>query len=452
MKKILLPRKMNFSSYLVLIGIFLMIFQYNITPVTSNIQATAKVVINELYYDPVGNDAGSEWIELYNPSNLPISLANWEIQSAGSSFNTEYTIPTGYIIKPNDFFLIGNDTVGSFSATFDIEVSSFAFQNAGSVADGVRILDASGTVIDTIIYGGSNSNGLVDDNGVTNFTPAPDASEGQSLARSPDGFDADDFTIDIFVLTSPTPTSGGDYDNQAPQIINQNNKTIPEGSLGNYLLWNASDSYPDIYTIKQEGAEISTGSWISSSLINISLDNLNLKIGIHNFTLTVADISGNNASDTVSVTIIDNVFPEINHPSDLTVDQDVSGNYVEWIASDNHTGTYELYKNGTKIVTNTWNSGSPIQYSLDGLSAGYYNFTLVVLDSSGNLVSDTIIVTVNPPVTQTSSQTSSQDKSTTTTLQSVSDKSASTDGFNIIIVFWAMLFGLAGNIIRKRRN
>jgi len=34
----------------------------------------AKVVINEVYFNPVGNDRGAEWVELYNTDNTPTPL------------------------------------------------------------------------------------------------------------------------------------------------------------------------------------------------------------------------------------------------------------------------------------------------------------------------------------------------------------------------------------------
>ena len=41
-----------------------------------------------------------------------------------------------------------------------------------------------------------------------------------------------------------------------------------------------------------------------------------------------------------------------------------------------------------------WNSGESIVQSLDGLSVGSYNYTIVVEDTSGNSASSTVLVNV----------------------------------------------------------
>ena len=45
-----------------------------------------NIVINEVMYDPVGADAGYEWIELFNADDQAVDLENWKIQKAGVVF------------------------------------------------------------------------------------------------------------------------------------------------------------------------------------------------------------------------------------------------------------------------------------------------------------------------------------------------------------------------------
>lgn len=40
------------------------------------------VVINEVELNPPGPDAGHEWVELYNPRNLPVSINGWTLETA----------------------------------------------------------------------------------------------------------------------------------------------------------------------------------------------------------------------------------------------------------------------------------------------------------------------------------------------------------------------------------
>ncbi|MEM7819808.1 MAG: lamin tail domain-containing protein, partial [Candidatus Aenigmatarchaeota archaeon] len=39
----------------------------------------SAIRINEIMYNPIEDDNYNEWIELYNPTNLSISLENWTI-------------------------------------------------------------------------------------------------------------------------------------------------------------------------------------------------------------------------------------------------------------------------------------------------------------------------------------------------------------------------------------
>jgi len=45
--------------------------------------AAAQVVINEVCYDPVGDDTGYEWIELYNAGSQDVDLEGALLMSGG---------------------------------------------------------------------------------------------------------------------------------------------------------------------------------------------------------------------------------------------------------------------------------------------------------------------------------------------------------------------------------
>ncbi|MGC9362059.1 MAG: lamin tail domain-containing protein, partial [Candidatus Syntrophosphaera sp.] len=48
---------------------------------------SSGVVINEVCYDPVGADAGHEWIELYNAGDAEVNLEGALLLSGGSSYS-----------------------------------------------------------------------------------------------------------------------------------------------------------------------------------------------------------------------------------------------------------------------------------------------------------------------------------------------------------------------------
>ncbi len=159
----------------------------------------SNIVINELYYDPIGSDSGFEWIELYNPTEESINLKGWKIEKAGSEFTLCYLFKDNIIIHSRDFLLIGEDKVSSA----DI-ITELSFQNGGSSTDGVRIVSPQGDYTDTILYDSPNENNLFDDTGTIGTDFAPDVSSGHSLARIQDGVDTNS-SSDWFDCEQPTP-------------------------------------------------------------------------------------------------------------------------------------------------------------------------------------------------------------------------------------------------------
>src|SRR5215204_2705508 len=47
---------------------------------TSYVTAGDSILINEAELNPIGNDMGKEWIELYNPTAVDVNISNFEIR------------------------------------------------------------------------------------------------------------------------------------------------------------------------------------------------------------------------------------------------------------------------------------------------------------------------------------------------------------------------------------
>jgi len=103
---------------------------------TSNI--SSNIVINEIELNPPGTDSRTtniasssvnEFLELYNPTDLPIDVSGWQIIPAKDW--KSYTIPSGSIIQPNDHAV--------FMA------SSFWFND---VSEFVTLKNTNGVIID----------------------------------------------------------------------------------------------------------------------------------------------------------------------------------------------------------------------------------------------------------------------------------------------------------------
>lgn len=89
----------------------------------------------------------------------------------------------------------------------------------------------------------------------------------------------------------------------------------------------------------------------------------------------------------------DTTSPTIDHPSNIEYEAGLSGNAINWNPYDDHPESYLVFRNSEEIESWAWD-GSPITVAIDGLSMSEYNFTLVVSDTCGNLVYDTVFVTV----------------------------------------------------------
>lgn len=154
----------------------------------------ARVVINELYYDHPGADAGYEFVELVDTGGAGADLGGLTLEfhnGAGTGWVVLWRAPAGSALAAGAPFLIGAALV---SPPPDAPVA-LSLQNG---PDAIRIVAADGTVLDVVGYGGLDDPAHSETRGV-----APVAA-GMSIARVPDGNDTDDNAAD-FVAAAPSP-------------------------------------------------------------------------------------------------------------------------------------------------------------------------------------------------------------------------------------------------------
>jgi ABC-type transport system substrate-binding protein len=183
-------------------------------------------------------------------------------------------------------------------------------------------------------------------------------------------------------------------DTSAPVIDAPEDLIYSEGDMGNYIDWSASDLTPSSYSIYFEEVLLYAGLWNSSSeILSINVDGLTL--GIYNYTIVFEDSIGYSSTDTVYVEVVDGTSPVLTHPNGLTYSEGSTGHTISWQGTENYPSHYEVFKNGSIYRSGPWNSsGEMISVSVDGLSLGTYNYTLVLTDDGGNFASDTVFITV----------------------------------------------------------
>lgn len=151
------------------------------------------IVINEVFYNPVGTDTGKEFVELYNPTEEIISLKDYVLESGNGAnpndWTVEWTGSNSDSISPKGYFLVGEVNV---SPSPNI-VTDLDLQNS---PDGVRIR-RNQTIVDTVGYGSLQFPEYFES------APATNVPEGSSLSRT-SGIDTDNNSAD-FKQAEPTP-------------------------------------------------------------------------------------------------------------------------------------------------------------------------------------------------------------------------------------------------------
>ena len=155
----------------------------------------ASVVINEFVAK------GTEWIELHNPTGSPVDIGGWTVISGygGAAGPLNYTVPSGTVVPPGGYYTFNT---GADRLSNDGDILSLSEPGAP-------------TPVDAVGYGMRGG--------------APIPPTGYSCARTPNGWDSDDWARDWNL--DDTPTQGAA--NDAAGV-----------SLGSSLRLNEFDNYP----------------------------------------------------------------------------------------------------------------------------------------------------------------------------------------------------------------
>lgn len=272
--------------------------------------APGTILLSEVLYDVSGADDGLEWVELYNAGSDPVDLSAMSLGNGGTDYTYSQLQLSG-TIQPGATFVVGGPTSSAEngSPVFDLVVNfSPDFQNSGSVADGVVLFNlpadrvtATTVPADAVVYGETNSNGLIDETGSANPPEVGDAPAGASIERF-------DLAGSWQIQSSPTPNttplgSGGDVTPPAPPtglVATPGDGTVSldwvdndESDLDGYNVLRATSSGGPYDQLN--GAPEATSAWLDSTVVNGTS---------YYYVITAVDTSGNESgtSDEVSAT------------------------------------------------------------------------------------------------------------------------------------------------------
>lgn len=105
------------------------------TPQPTSPPGKISVIINEILSNPIGNETEGEFIELYNKSEAPASLALFTLRDASKT--GLYTFPTGTSIAGKDYLVLMRS------------ISKLSLNNSNET---LSLFDTSGTLIDSVQY------------------------------------------------------------------------------------------------------------------------------------------------------------------------------------------------------------------------------------------------------------------------------------------------------------
>jgi hypothetical protein len=126
---------------------------------------SSSVVINEIMYNPEGNDAGREWVEFYNNGSDSVDIEGWKFFESGkhhelSLINGSYIIGAGnYAIIAEDWALFLSDY--GFNGT----LLDSSWPSLGNSGEFIAIKNSSFYIVDWVNYspdyGGGNGKSIV---------------------------------------------------------------------------------------------------------------------------------------------------------------------------------------------------------------------------------------------------------------------------------------------------
>jgi hypothetical protein len=176
---------------------------------------TPDIVINEVLYDPLGNDVEGEFIELFNNGSTTVDLQGWQLTDSDGE-GVDAVLPS--MVMPSGSFVLIMTGMGTNMTSLDQDVPIVYMGRTQGVwtntGDDVLLMDPDGHAVDVMTYGSGIYVDPVPEE-VDWEGECPEVKEGYSLIRYPDGFDTG--SAEDFIEGRPTP--GGQNSPDMPPTI-----------------------------------------------------------------------------------------------------------------------------------------------------------------------------------------------------------------------------------------
>ncbi|MCK4613891.1 MAG: lamin tail domain-containing protein, partial [Thermoplasmata archaeon] len=185
------------------------------------LNATFPVLVNEVMFNPEGNDSGKEWIELYNPGNSSVNLSGYKVVNKN---NESFTIQN--FTLTNESYVVIYFTSGTNNTTAIFTGTNITFLN--NTNESLMLNNSNIIGIDFLCWGGTSElEQIASNNGIWvngTYISLSGYDEGDSLAR-------DKNSTDTNTIYDWNVSCGKDSNVPTPEI-----KNIPEFILFQTLI------------------------------------------------------------------------------------------------------------------------------------------------------------------------------------------------------------------------
>jgi PGF-pre-PGF domain-containing protein len=194
---------------------------------------------------------------------------------------------------------------------------------------------------------------------------------------------------------STTYTTHTTPDTTSPIITGPGDQLIEQGSTGYNITWTINELNPNqCYVLMNNSEIIPLRPYDNGSKINVYIDTA--VEDIYNYTIYADDETGNNAFDSVEITIQDNTSPIINclGPEELTIKQyDIEKIVVS--ITDANPNQYWVKRNGIQVVhPSFYESQSNINISINSTESGTWDYVIFANDTLGHEENYTVRINV----------------------------------------------------------
>ena len=276
---------------------------------------SGDIIINEILFNPF--TLGSDYIELYNNSNKTIDLYNYLIADYDIGIDNHKTIPRHYLLAPNEFVLLTEDSASTMSDYPSNDVNVFIEMDLPSFIDDsatAYVLNPDSVILDKFSYDDNMHFELINDvEGVSleriNYdVSSADLSNWHSAAESvywgTPGIQNSNYYGDISFL---------EFFNVETEVFSPNNDGFEDvgmfsyqmqssGWIGNITIFDASGRTVKKLLESELLASEGVISW--DGIIN---NNQKARSGIYIVYFEAFDLDGNIISDKKTITVAMNL-------------------------------------------------------------------------------------------------------------------------------------------------